>query len=396
MATLAPGRPWWLPAFCITTSPCTFRRLWRSSAVRTCRPRPASGRSPSTSTSRRHPSAPSPGPRPCAAPRGLLAPPAPRPHASSRRRRFHTRAWWSEPSRTLSKTWTCRSRRTRRSTPCRAAARLWRPSFCSGSCTWGTPETAEPSSSGPVKSSPCQPSSRRSLRDSDCSSWPTCSPTYWGTSLHIWNSRGGSRERRLGRGCCTGTSPCQDGWTGCGQMSPEGDRLSLMETSFLEGGINGRAYKTIEDDDLKFPLIYGEGKKARVLATIGVTRGLGDHNLKVHDSNIYIKPFLSCCPEVKVYPLAQCEHGADDVLVLGTDGLWDVLSNQEVAEAITCFLANCDPDDPHRYTMAAQDLVMRARGVLKDRGWRISNDRLGSGDDISVYIIPLVYGNKQN
>lgn len=24
-----------------------------------------------------------------------------------------------------------------------------------------------------------------------------------------------------------------------------------------------RAYKTIEDDDLKFPLIYGEGKKVR-------------------------------------------------------------------------------------------------------------------------------------
>uniref|UniRef100_A0A3Q3F2M9 Uncharacterized protein n=1 Tax=Labrus bergylta TaxID=56723 RepID=A0A3Q3F2M9_9LABR len=115
------------------------------------------------------------------------------------------------------------------------------------------------------------------------------------------------------------------------------------------------------------------------MATIGVTRGLGDHNLKVHDSNIYIKPFLS------FYPLAQCEHGADDVLVLGTD-----------AEAVTCFLTNCDPDDQHRYTMAAQDLIMRARGVLKDRGWRISNDRLGSGDDISVYIIPLMYGNKQN
>lgn len=49
-----------------------------------------------------------------------------------------------------------------------------------------------------------------------------------------------------------------------------------------------------------------------------------------------------------------------------------------------------------RYTMAAQDLIMRARGVLKDRGWRIANDRLGSGDDISVYIIPLMYGNKQN
>ncbi|KAK5607104.1 Protein phosphatase 1H [Crenichthys baileyi] len=194
--------------------------------------------------------------------------------------------------------------------------------------------------------------------------------------------------------------------------------------------MNGWAYKTIEDEDLKFPLIYGEGKKARVLATIGVTRGLGDHDLKVHDSNIYIKPFLSCIPEglprvhiksspyiqrlasplanatlteasraasqdVKVYNLMQYEHGTDDVLVMGTDGLWDVLTNKEVAEAVTTFLSNCDADDLHRYTMAAQDLVMRARGVLRDRGWRISNERLGSGDDISVFIIPLMYGNRQ-
>ncbi|KAJ8382761.1 hypothetical protein SKAU_G00035390 [Synaphobranchus kaupii] len=161
------------------------------------------------------------------------------------------------------------------------------------------------------------------------------------------------------------------------------------------GNIFFRAYKTIEDDDLKFPLIYGEGKKARVMATIGVTRGLGDHDLKVRDSNIYIKPFLSCCPEVKVYHLSQYEHGPDDVLAIGTDGLWDVLSNGEVSEAVTSFLANCDPDDQHRYTMAAQDLVMRARGVLRDRGWRISNERLGSGDDISVYIIPLLHGNRE-
>uniref|UniRef100_A0A674PK24 Protein phosphatase, Mg2+/Mn2+ dependent, 1H n=1 Tax=Takifugu rubripes TaxID=31033 RepID=A0A674PK24_TAKRU len=124
--------------------------------------------------------------------------------------------------------------------------------------------------------------------------------------------------------------------------------------------MSGWAYKTIEDDDLKFPLIYGEGKK------------------------------------VRVYPLGQYEHGADDVLVLGSDGLWDVLSNQEAAEAVTSFLANCNPDDRHRYTMAAQDLVMRARGVLKDGGWKISNDRLGSGDDISVFIIPLTHASKQN
>lgn len=48
-----------------------------------------------------------------------------------------------------------------------------------------------------------------------------------------------------------------------------------------------------------------------------------------------------------------------------------------------------------RYTMAAQDLVMKARGVLRDRGWRIAGDRLGSGDDISVFIIPLMHSNDE-
>lgn len=37
------------------------------------------------------------------------------------------------------------------------------------------------------------------------------------------------------------------------------------------------------------------------MATIGVTRGFGDHDLKVHGTNISIKPFLSCSPEV--FPL---------------------------------------------------------------------------------------------
>lgn len=41
-------------------------------------------------------------------------------------------------------------------------------------------------------------------------------------------------------------------------------------------------------------------RQARVMATIGVTRGLGDHDLKVYNSNIYIKPFLSCVPEVSL------------------------------------------------------------------------------------------------
>ncbi|KFV03243.1 Protein phosphatase 1J, partial [Pterocles gutturalis] len=158
---------------------------------------------------------------------------------------------------------------------------------------------------------------------------------------------------------------------------------------YRDQNMNGWAYKKIEEADLKFPLIYGEGKKARVMATIGVTRGLGDHDLKVFSSNIHIKPFLSCFPEVRVYDLTQYEHCPDDVLVLGTDGLWDVTNDKEVASVVMEVLTSYEPNDPCRYTVVAQELVVRSRGMLKERGWRLANDKLGSSDDISVFVIPL-------
>lgn len=38
--------------------------------------------------------------------------------------------------------------------------------------------------------------------------------------------------------------------------------------------------------------------QTRIMATIGVSRGLGDHDLYVYDSDVWIKPFLSSLPEV--------------------------------------------------------------------------------------------------
>ncbi|XP_069456930.1 protein phosphatase 1J isoform X3 [Ovis canadensis] len=158
---------------------------------------------------------------------------------------------------------------------------------------------------------------------------------------------------------------------------------------YRDQNMTGWAYKKIELEDLRFPLVCGEGKKARVMATIGVTRGLGDHNLRVCSSTLPIKPFLSCFPEVRVYDLTQYEHCPDDVLVLGTDGLWDVTSDCEVAATVDRVLSAYEPNDPSRYTALAQALVLGARGTPRDRGWRLPNNKLGSGDDISVFVIPL-------
>lgn len=83
-------------------------------------------------------------------------------------------------------------------------------------------------------------------------------------------------------------------------------------------------------------MVYGEGKRSRLLATIGVTRGFGDHDLRAQSQNgpIYIKPFLSPEPEVRVLDIENETIGESDVLVMATDGLWDVVTNERVAEVV--------------------------------------------------------------
>ena len=69
---------------------------------------------------------------------------------------------------------------------------------------------------------------------------------------------------------------------------------------YRDAHMTGWAYKIVQEADMKFPMVYGEGKRSRLLATIGVTRGFGDHDLRAQSQNgtIYIKPFLSPQPEV--------------------------------------------------------------------------------------------------
>lgn len=67
---------------------------------------------------------------------------------------------------------------------------------------------------------------------------------------------------------------------------------------YKQGNMKGWTYKTLQKDDLKMPIVTGEGKRSRLLGTIGVTRGFGDHDLRALGSGVIIKPFLSCHPEV--------------------------------------------------------------------------------------------------
>ncbi|CAL8118760.1 unnamed protein product [Orchesella dallaii] len=157
--------------------------------------------------------------------------------------------------------------------------------------------------------------------------------------------------------------------------------------------MTGWAYKTATVEDLKFPVVFGHGKRSRVLATIGVTRGFGDHELYAHSTAIKIKPFLTSQPEVKILDLVEDSLLEDAVIVMGTDGLWDVTSNQTVSRIIFNTLDQFPQLDTgrykYRYVSAAQDLVMYARGKFQDRNWKMNDGSAATIDDISVFVIPL-------
>lgn len=171
---------------------------------------------------------------------------------------------------------------------------------------------------------------------------------------------------------------------------------------YKDASMRGWSMKTVTIDDLKHPLVWGEGKQSRVLATMGVTRGFGDHELC--KNNVFIKPFLTPEPEVRIIDLCNDDDDGEqslsmhDVLIMATDGLWDKTSNREAADivqqSLDTFLSFSDSEESvnkYRYISAAQDLVVHARGVRGEDGplWRMPCNAIASQDDITVFVIPL-------
>jgi protein phosphatase 1H len=167
---------------------------------------------------------------------------------------------------------------------------------------------------------------------------------------------------------------------------------------YRQGPMKGWTYKTLTREDLKMPIVTGEGKRSRLLGTIGVTRGFGDHDLKALGSGLPIKPFLSCHPDVIYRDLSKVESEPEDnnvdgeygILVMATDGLWDVSDSDQVSRTVFNTLKKY-PTEKHRYTMVAQELVAKSRGRANESGhWRLSDTKAAATvDDISVIVIPV-------
>lgn len=90
---------------------------------------------------------------------------------------------------------------------------------------------------------------------------------------------------------------------------------------YRQGNMKGWTYKTLTREDLKMPIVTGEAKRSRLLGTIGVTRGFGDHDLRALGSGLLIKPFLSCHPEIIYRDLSLIISIPDDNNIDGEYGV---------------------------------------------------------------------------
>lgn len=202
-------------------------------------------------------------------------------------------------------------------------------------------------------------------------------------------------------------------------FTPETDRIRLQSLAFLQPQLLSKYYgrlefqrrlrkkdiktkvlcrdrysegwffHTVDEEDIaRVPMISGHGKRARLLSTIGTTRGFGDHFLEA-PGNVFVKPFLTPVPQVRICDLNEEKFQPADMLIMATDGLWESLSNEDALsiakETSQKFLTAGDT----LYQTVAHELVLAARGNFGPRGWRGRDQQIASGDDITCFVIPL-------
>ncbi|KAI4563705.1 hypothetical protein MJG53_016279 [Ovis ammon polii x Ovis aries] len=133
----------------------------------------------------------------------------------------------------------------------------------------------------------------------------------------------------------------------------KGDDLG-QKVLFRDHHMSGWSYKCVEKSDLKYPLIHGQGEGATAF------------------------------PSAQKSRQRKLEPQEEDVVVMATDGLWDVLSNEQVARLVQSFLLG-NREDPHRFSELAKMLIRSTQGTDDSP---IQEGQV-SYDDVSVFVIPL-------
>ncbi|KAJ6803115.1 putative protein phosphatase 2C 53 [Iris pallida] len=132
----------------------------------------------------------------------------------------------------------------------------------------------------------------------------------------------------------------------------------------------------------EYARIEAEGGKViqwngyRVLGVLAMSRSIGDR---------YLKPWIIPVPEVKIIPRTK----EDECLILASDGLWDVMSNEEACDAARRRIL-------HWHKKNGGSSTSSSRGEEADPASQAAADYLsnlalkkGSKDNITVIVIDL-------
>lgn len=106
----------------------------------------------------------------------------------------------------------------------------------------------------------------------------------------------------------------------------------------------------------------------RVMGLLAVSRAIGDHSLR---------PYVIADPEVTVVN----RHASDELLIMASDGLWDVISNQEACTLAKKCLLRAQQKGSSRENAARVAATVLTRAAV-DRGSR---------DNVTVLVIDLMH-----
>ncbi|XP_042399379.1 probable protein phosphatase 2C 68 isoform X1 [Zingiber officinale] len=122
-------------------------------------------------------------------------------------------------------------------------------------------------------------------------------------------------------------------------------------------------------------VIYWDG--ARVLGVLAMSRAIGDS---------YLKPYVIAEPEVTVTERKE----EDECLILGSDGLWDVVSNEMACEIARTCLRNSGPRARTAVAMREEEETGSDR-ACSDAALLLTKLALArrSTDNISVVVVDL-------
>ena len=140
-------------------------------------------------------------------------------------------------------------------------------------------------------------------------------------------------------------------------------------------------FSTIRETDRiksKDPIVTGHGDFSRLLGVLRTTRGFGDYYREAcHHRHVMLKPFLSACPDVRCWNFGNKSMNQSnrfeiftsmDFVIVGSDGLWDVVSPDRAARIVReCLFGESSRkvgsfkrnEHQSRMVLAAEKLVVR-------------------------------------